>query len=172
MRETPIPIQLSGRYNQKQLSWDEYFMSIAYIASLRSKDPVTRVGACIVNPQNRIISTGYNGMPNGCDDSEMPWNKGVGLDNKSFYVVHAELNAILHSKSNLEGCRIYVTLFPCNECSKALVQSGIKEVIYLSDKYKDYDMTKASKYILDTAGIKYRQLKSDVNVEIDLKVAE
>lgn len=145
-------------------------MSVAQIASLRSKDPRTQVGACIVSPQNRIISTGYNGMPNGCDDAIMPWQKSEGLKDKHLYVVHAELNAILHSRTNLEGCRVYVTLFPCNECTKAIIQSGIEEVIYLSDKYEDKEETKAAKYMLGAAGIIYRQLVSDVEFEVDLKV--
>jgi len=154
------------------LTWDEYFISIAYIASLRSKDPKTKVGSCIVNQDNRIISTGYNGMPNGCDDTQMPWERADGLKDKNWYVVHSELNAILHSKVDLEGCKIYVTLFPCNECTKALIQSGIKEIIYLSDKYKDREQTIASKFMLDNAGIKYRRLVSDVSFEVNLKVIE
>ena len=108
-------------------------MSVAYISSLRSKDPRTQVGACIVDKNHRIISTGYNGMVNGCNDIDMPWGRSKGLDGKYLYVVHSELNAILHARINLEGCKIYVTLFPCNECVKAIIQSGIKEIIYLND---------------------------------------
>jgi len=154
------------------LSWDEYFMGIAYIASLRSKDPKTKVGSCIVNQDNRIISTGYNGMPNGCNDSIMPWDRAEGLKDKNWYVVHAEMNAILHSKTDLNSCKIYVTLFPCNECTKALIQSGIKEVVYLSDKYKDREQTIASKFMLDNAGIKYRKLVSEISFEVNLKIVE
>ena len=154
------------------LTWDEYFISIAYIASLRSKDPKTKVGSCIVNQDNRIISTGYNGMPNGCNDSIMPWDRAEGLKDTNWYVVHAEMNAILHSKTDLNSCKIYVTLFPCNECTKALIQSGIKEVVYLSDKYKDREQTIASKFMLDNAGIKYRKLVSEISFEVNLKIVE
>lgn len=142
------------------INWDEYFMSIAHMASLRSKDNVTQVGACIVDENKRIVSTGYNGMPSKCEDSKMCWEKGEGLNNKHFYVVHAELNAILSSKKDLEECVLYTTLFPCNECAKAIIQSGIKEVVYLSDKYKEHDKFKASKYLLDTASVTYRQVNN------------
>jgi len=154
------------------INWDEYFMSVAYISSLRSKDPNTQVGACIVNPSKHIVSTGYNGMPSHCDDSKMPWTKGEGLNNKHLYVVHSEINALLHAKVDLTGCIIYTTLFPCNECSKALIQSGISEVVYLSDKYKDREQFIASKFILNTAGVKYRQLISNTNIEIKLNIEE
>ena len=152
----------------KIINWDEYFMSVSYISSLRSKDNRTQVGACIVNKNHRIISTGYNGMPNNCDDSIMPWGLEEGLENKHLYVVHAELNAILHGKNDLIGCIIYTTLFPCNECAKAIIQSGIAEIVYLSDKYKDHDKFIASKFILDMAGVKYRQLISNTHIEIKL----
>lgn len=150
------------------LNWDDYFMSIAQVSALRSKDPSTQVGCCIVDKNKRIVSIGYNGMPHGHDD--MPWQRGEGLDSKYLYVVHAELNAILNSKKDLSGCTIYVTLFPCNECSKAIVQAGITELVYLSDKYKDLDSTKASKYILDKCGVTCRQLTSDASFNIDLSV--
>ena len=142
------------------LSWDEYFMGVAMLASYRSKDPNTQVGACIVNAKNRIMSVGYNGFPMGCSDDEFPWERqGSAYDTKYFYVCHAELNAILNSRdSNLEGCKIYVALFPCNECAKAIIQSGIKKVLYLSDKYKDTDGVKASKKMFDAAGVEYCQL--------------
>jgi len=145
-------------------------MSVAYISSLRSKDTRTQVGACIVNKSNRIISTGYNGMPNNCDDSEMPWEAKEGLESKYLYVVHSELNAILYAKNDLNGCILYSTLFPCNECSKTIVQSGISEVVYLSDKYKDMEQTIASRFILNMAGVKYRQLVSEAKIEIDLNI--
>lgn len=148
------------------LNWDEYFMSIAYIASLRSKDPNTQVGACITNKNHRIISTGYNGMPNGIDDSKMPWD----TPEKHLYVVHAELNALLHGRNDLEGCVLYTTLFPCNECAKAIIQSGIKEVIYLNDKYKDKYNFVASRFMLEQAGVNIRQLESDICVSLDLKL--
>ncbi|HHT44955.1 MAG TPA: dCMP deaminase family protein [Fastidiosipila sp.] len=142
------------------ISWDEYFMGIALLAAKRSKDPNTQVGACIVNEQNKIISIGYNGMPRGCDDDLFPWaREGAYLDTKYPYVTHAELNAILNSSGfNLEGCKIYVPLFPCNECSKAIIQSGIKHVYYLSDKYAETDQVKASKRMFDAAKIAYEPL--------------
>jgi len=150
------------------INWDDYFMSVAYISSLRSKDPRTQVGACIVDTNHRIISTGYNGMPNKCNDSEMPWESKEGLEGKYLYVIHAEQNSILYAKNNLNGCILYSTLFPCNECSKTIVQSGISEVVYLSDKYKDMEQTIASRFILNMAEVKYRQLISDCKIEITL----
>ena len=150
------------------INWDDYFMSVAYISSLRSKDPRTQVGACIVDKNHRIISTGYNGMPNNCPDSEMPWEAKEGLESKYLYVVHAEQNAILYGKNDLQGCTLYATLFPCNECSKSIIQSGISEVVYLSDKYNDSEQTIASRFILNMAGVKYRQLISDTMIEINL----
>ncbi len=144
------------------ISWDEYFMGIAMLAAKRSKDPSTQVGACIVSEDNIIISTGYNGMPKGCSDDEFPWER-EGEDNKYAYVVHAELNAILNANGrNLQGSRVYVALFPCNECAKAIIQSGVKEVVYLSDKYKDTMGNLASKRMLNAAGVKFTQLKTDV----------
>lgn len=141
------------------ISWDEYFLGIAMLAAQRSKDPNTQVGACIVSEDNIIISTGYNGMPKGCSDDEFPWTR-EGTDSKYPYVVHAELNAILNANGrDLHGSRVYVALFPCNECAKAIIQSGVREVIYLSDKYFDSLSTLASKRMLDAAGVHYRQLK-------------
>ena len=140
------------------ISWDEYFMGIAMLAARRSKDPSTQVGACIVSQDNIIISTGYNGMPKGCSDDEFPWER-EGAETKYPYVVHAELNAILNASGrDLRGSRIYVALFPCNECAKAIIQSGIREVYYLSDKYANTDSTLASKRMLRAAGVKYIQL--------------
>ena len=148
---------------QDYISWDEYFMGIAMLAARRSKDPNTQVGACIVSQDNIIISTGYNGMPKGCSDDTFPWNRD-GQDNKYAYVVHAELNAILNANGrDLRGSRIYVALFPCNECAKAIIQCGIKEVRYLSDKYKDTLGNLASKKMLDAAGVKYTRLVPEVN---------
>ena len=151
------------------ISWDEYFMGIAMLAARRSKDPSTQVGACIVSPDNIIISTGYNGMPHGCDDNEFPWNRD-GEENKYAYVVHAELNAILNANGrDLRGSRLYVALFPCNECAKAIIQSGVKEVVYLSDKYKDTMGNLASKRMLSAAGVKCTQLKAATkSITIDL----
>lgn len=144
------------------LSWDEYFMAVAKLSSMRSKDPSTQVGACIVSPDNRILSIGYNGAPNGYSDDKFPWDReGKPLDTKYLYVVHAERNAILNyrgHRKDFENSKIYVDLFPCNECAKEIIQSGIKEVIYLSDKYKDQEGTIASKKMLDECGVKYRQL--------------
>lgn len=147
------------------ISWDEYFMGIAMLSSYRSKDPNTQVGACIVNDRNKIMSVGYNGLPSGCSDDEFPWERtGDEYDTKYPYVCHAELNAILNSGgSNLEGCKVYVALFPCNECAKAIIQSGIKEVIYISDKYADSVGVKASKRMFDAAGVKYTQKKMQRN---------
>lgn len=143
------------------LSWDDYFMAVALLSGKRSKDPGTQVGACIVNENNIIESIGYNGLPKGCSDDEFPWEReGDVLNTKYAYVVHAELNAILNCKGkDLSGCRIYVGLFPCNECAKAIIQSGIKEVIYLSDKYAETDNVKASKRMFNAAKIKLTQLE-------------
>ena len=140
------------------LSWDEYFLGVAELSAARSKDPNTQVGACIVSEDNKILSVGYNGMPIGCNDDDMPWEReGDFLNSKYAYVCHAELNAILNSRHDLKGAKIYVSLFPCNECAKAIIQSGIKEVIYTSDKYANTDGTKASKMMLQMAGVKTRQ---------------
>lgn len=142
------------------ITWDEYFMGVAILASKRSKDPSTQVGACIVNQDNIILSTGYNGFPLGCSDDAFPWAR-EGDETKYPYVVHAELNAILNSNGkSLQGATIYVALFPCNECAKAIIQSGIKEVVYLSDKYAETDATKASKRMLNAAGVKLRRLET------------
>ena len=143
------------------INWDEYFMGVAKLSAFRSKDPNTKVGACIVTPDQRIVGVGYNGFPKGCEDDEFPWvNKGEFTETKYPYVVHAELNAILNYRGgSLEGAKIYVTLFPCNECAKAIIQCGIKEVFYLSDKYADTPGTRASKRMFDSAGVKYTQLK-------------
>ena len=145
------------------INWDEYFMGIAMLAARRSKDPSTQVGACIVSQYNIIISTGYNGMPKGCSDDEFPWDR-TGEDTKYPYVVHAELNAILNANGrDLRGSRLYVALFPCNECAKAIIQSGVKEVLYLSDKYATTPSTLASKRMLTAAGVKFTQLKTSID---------
>ncbi len=151
------------------ISWDEYFMGIAMLAARRSKDPSTQVGACIVSPDNIIISTGYNGMPKGCSDDEFPWDR-EGEQTKYPYVVHAELNAILNANGrDLRGSRIYVALFPCNECAKAIIQSGIREVVYLSDKYDKTPANMASKRMLDAAGVKYTRMKTEhTSIVLDL----
>ena len=148
---------------QDYISWDEYFMGVAMLAARRSKDPNTQVGACIVSQDNIIISTGYNGMPKGCSDDEFPWER-TGEQTKYPYVVHAELNAILNASGrDLRNSRIYVALFPCNECAKAIIQSGVKEVLYLSDKYATTPSTLASKRMLTAAGVKFTQLKTSID---------
>ena len=141
---------------QDYLSWDEYFMGIAELSARRSKDPSTQVGACIVDDNNKIMSVGYNGMPKACSDDEFPWDREGGqLETKYFFVCHAELNAILNYRGgSLEGSRIYATLFPCNECAKAIIQAGIKEIIYACDKYADSASVVASKMMFKAAGIK------------------
>ena len=156
---------------QDYLSWDEYFMGIAILSSQRSKDNNTQVGACIVDNENKILSVGYNGMPTGCDDDAMPWEReGDFLDTKYPYVCHAELNAILnYNGGSLRGAKVYVTLFPCNECTKAIIQSGIKEVIYLSDKYAETDSTRAAKRMFDLTKVKYKPYKmSGKNITLSL----
>ena len=146
---------------ENYLTWDEYFMGIALISAERSKDPNSQVGACIVDKDNKIVSLGYNGAPIGYDDDkDMTWEReGDFLDTKYAYVCHSELNAILNSKMPVKDCKIYVTLFPCNECAKAIIQSGIKEVIYLNDKYEGTKENIASKKMLDACGVSYKQYK-------------
>ena len=151
------------------ISWDEYFMGIAMLAAKRSKDPSTQVGACIVSTDNIIISTGYNGMPKGCSDDEFPWER-EGEENKYPYVVHAELNAILNANGrDLRDSRLYVALFPCNECAKAIIQAGIREVVYDSDKYNGTPSDVASKKMFDAAGVKYMKYhKTGKKLEIEV----
>ena len=142
------------------ISWDEYFMGVSLLAAKRSKDPNTQVGACIVDKNNIILSTGYNGFPYGCSDDVYPWERD-GDDTKYNYVVHAELNAILNARGkDLNGARLYVDFFPCNECAKAIIQSGISEIVYLYDKYADTPATIASKKMLASAGIKLRKFEA------------
>ena len=142
------------------LDWEEYFMGIAFLAARRSKDPVTQVGACIVNNENKIVGIGYNGLPIGCNDDEFPWSKEStnDLENKYMYVCHAEVNAILNKNSiDVNGCTMYVALFPCNECAKVIIQSRIKEVVYLSDKHAEKPHTIGAKKMFQASGVKYRQ---------------
>lgn len=149
------------------ISWDEYFMGLAHLSALRSKDPNTQVGACIVDRDNKVVSIGYNGMPRGCDDHEFPWEREGGfLDTKYAFVVHAELNAILNSPRSVSGCSIYVSLFPCNECAKAIIQSGIRKIVYESDKYDGTEGNIASKKMLNEAGVELQQLPYAVNVAL------
>ena len=150
------------------ISWDEYFMSVAMLSAMRSKDPNTQVGACIVNQDRKIVGTGYNGFPIGCSDDELPWGReGNPLQTKYPFVCHAELNAILNSISrDLRGCTLYVVMFPCNECAKAIIQSGIREVIYRDNKYPDSDSVKASTMMLESAGVKLRQMVLNKTLEV------
>lgn len=162
-----------NKQRQNYLSWDEYFMGIAVLSSMRSKDPNTQVGACIVK-NNRILSIGYNGTPNGFEDKFFPWGReGKFLNTKYPFVCHAEMNAISNfegSKKDFNDSKLYVTLFPCNECAKLVVQNGIKEIIYLEDKYKDTDGVKASKLMFDTCGVKYKQFPKNQKEIIELNI--
>lgn len=164
---------MSGK-REGYITWDEYFMSVAMMSAMRSKDPSTQVGACIVSGSNKILSMGYNGLPTGCSDDSFPWTKSNANEDpynaKYSYVTHAELNAILNYRGgSLEGSKIYVTLFPCNECAKAIIQSGIKTLIYGDDKYADTPEVRASKRMLDAAGVRYYQYqKSGRHVELEL----
>ncbi len=146
-----------GGKREDYISWDEYFMGVAALAGMRSKDPNTQVGACIVSDDNKILSMGYNGFPRGCSDEEFPWEReGEMLDTKYPFVTHSELNAILNYRGgSLEGTKLYVSLFPCNECAKAIIQAGIKTVVYKSDKYKGTPGNIASKRMFDAAGVRY-----------------
>ena len=156
------------------ISWEQYFMGIALLSSKRSKDPNTKVGACIVNTDNKIVGIGYNGMPIGCDDKEMPWARKADneLDTKYPFVVHAELNAILNSnQANLKGCTIYCSLFPCNECAKAIIQSGIRKVVFYENKYADTNSVKASQLMFKAVGIEveeYVRLGNTDDFEVEL----
>ena len=156
------------------ISWDEYFMAIAKLSAMRSKDPNTQVGACIVSDDNRILSIGYNGAPNGFSDERFPWARdGANLETKYPYVCHAEMNAILNyrgSKKDLEHAKIYVDLFPCNECAKIIIQSGIKDVIYLSDKYANSENNIASRKLFDECGVTYKKIELDGEKEIMIKL--
>jgi dCMP deaminase len=150
------------------LDWDSYFMALAHLSAMRSKDPNTNVGAVIVDDMHRIVSIGYNGMPRGCYDDQFPWEReGDFLHTKYAYVVHAELNAILNSARPVAGCTLYVSLFPCNECAKAIIQSGIKAIVYECDKYAETDATKASKKMLSNAGVAMRQLDFETKVTVE-----
>ena len=152
---------------QDTLSWDEYFMGLAHLSALRSKDPNTQVGAAIVDENKRVVSVGYNGFPKGCSDDEFPWEREGGvLVSKYAFVVHAELNAILNSPRPVAGCTIYVSLFPCNECAKAIIQSGIKKIVYESDKYADTETTMASKRMLRAAGVELVRLENTVELTV------
>ena len=161
-----------NKKREDYLNWDTYFMALAELSSMRSKDPSTTVGAVVVSSDNRILSIGYNGAPNGFHDDDFPWaREGNPLDTKYLYVVHAERNAILNyrgAKKELEWAKVYVTLFPCNECAKEIIQSGIKEVIYISDKYKTTDEVISSKKMFDACGVTYRILDEECKKKITI----
>lgn len=152
------------------ISWDEYFMGVALLSAKRSKDPNTKVGACIINAKKRIIGIGYNGFPMGCDDDVFPWgstSENGALDTKYPYVVHAEANAILNTTAqSLDNASLYVSLFPCNDCAKLIIQSGIKRIVYMDDKYKNEDNNIAARKMFDAAGVKYEKLDKKLTVEI------
>ena len=153
------------------ISWDEYFMGISKLSGMRSKDPSTQVGACIVSEDNKILSMGYNGFPMGCSDDAFPWEReGDTLHTKYAFVTHSELNAILNYRGgSLSGAKLYVSLFPCNECAKAIIQAGIRTVVYESDKYADTPSGIASRKMLDAAGVRYYQYQP-TGREINLKL--
>ncbi len=154
-----------GGKRKDYISWSDYFMGIAILSAQRSKDPNSQVGACIVSPDNKIVGIGYNGFPVGCSDDELPWEREAPspYETKYPYVCHAELNAILNKNTaDLRGCRIYVTLFPCSECTKLIIQSGITQIIYLSDKYHDSETCCAARRMLDMVGVQYVAFKPSV----------
>ncbi|MCI7723803.1 MAG: dCMP deaminase family protein [Erysipelotrichaceae bacterium] len=155
------------------LTWDEYFMGLAHLSALRSKDPNTQVGAAIVDENHRVVSVGYNGFPTGVSDDEFPWSREGGvLTSKYAFVVHAELNAILNSQRSVRGCTIYVSLFPCNECAKAIIQSGIKKIVYESDKYNGVDTNIASKRMLKAAGVELVRISNTISIQVEKKINE
>ena len=151
------------------LNWDDYFMGLAHLSAKRSKDPSTQVGAVIVTNEHRVVGIGYNGFPNGCDDDEFPWaREGEYAQTKYPFVVHAELTASVNSNQQCRNCTIYVSLFPCNECAKAIIQSGIKRIVYECDKYADTDGVKASKRMLKAAGVELVQLDHTVSLNVEI----
>lgn len=155
------------------LTWDEYFMGLAHLSALRSKDPNTQVGAAIVDENHRVVSVGYNGFPTGVSDDEFPWSReGDVLTSKYAFVVHAELNAILNSQRSVRGCTIYASLFPCNECAKAIIQSGIKKIVYESDKYNGVDTNIASKRMLKAAGVELVRISNTISIHVEKKINE
>lgn len=160
-----IDKSLLGKKRTDYLSWDEYFMGIAKLSAGRSKDPNTQVGACIVSEDNHILSIGYNGAPNNFNDDRFPWNReGKDTETKYMYVCHAEANAINNypgSRKDLKGSKIYVDLFPCNECAKQIIQAGISEVVYLSDKYNNTPGNLVAKKLFDECGVVYRQMEKE-----------
>lgn len=166
MSDTRIKFEIENSENIKEnhISWDEYFMGVAILSALRSKDPNTKVGACIVGLDHKIKTTGYNGMPSGIDETKISWNRESEdpLNTKYPYVCHAELNAILNATTPLKDCILYVTLFPCNECAKAVIQSGIKKVVYLDDKYHDVNYSVASRKLLTMARVEMLRYEGEI----------
>ena len=162
-----------GKRVDNVLTWDEYFMGLAHLSALRSKDPNTQVGAAIVDENHRVVSVGYNGFPTGVSDDEFPWSReGDVLTSKYAFVVHAELNAILNSQRSVRGCTIYVSLFPCNECAKAIIQSGIKKIVYESDKYNGVDTNIASKRMLKAVGVEFVRISNTISIHVEKKINE
>ena len=157
----------TGQKRTNYISWDEYFMGIAMMSSHRSKDPNSQVGVCIVDVDKKIVGVGYNGFPKGINDDDLPWSReGTNeLEKKYYYVMHGETNAITNSNVSLKDCTVYTTLFPCNDCAKCIIQSGITDIIYLSDKYHDKDFIIASKKMFDMTGVKYRPFDNGNNPE-------
>ncbi|XP_048774472.1 deoxycytidylate deaminase-like [Ostrea edulis] len=176
LKDCKLNKELTSKKRNDYLEWPDYFMAIAFLSAQRSKDPRTQVGACIVNEEKKIVGIGYNGMPVGCHDDKMPWGRESDnvLNTKQLYVCHAELNAVLNKNSaDVKNCSIYVALFPCNECAKVVIQSGIKEVIYYSDKYHDKPEFVASRRMLDMSGVKYRQyIPKKQQITIDFTAIE
>lgn len=162
---------MSGK-RKDYISWEQYFMAVAMLSAQRSKDPNTQVGSCIVDRRRRIVAVGYSGFPTGCPDDELPWGReGAPLQTKYPFVCHAELNAILNRNSaDLCGCTLYTTLFPCNECAKAIIQSGITEVVFLSDKYCDTDSDKAARIMFDMAGVRVRKFTERISIRLEAEV--
>lgn len=161
-----------GLQRKDYISWDQYFMGVAKLSAMRSKDPNTQVGACIASNDNRLLSTGYNGAPRGYEDENFPWSReGNKLETKYFYVVHAERNAILNFRGigkELEDAKMYIDLFPCNECAKEIIQCGIKEVVYIHDKYSNTEEVIAAKILFDTCGVKYRNLSEENQIDLNI----
>ncbi|KAF7710059.1 hypothetical protein HF521_008931 [Silurus meridionalis] len=158
----PPPMATTGSYKD-----EVYFMTVALLFAKKSPDPNTKVGACIVNQEGKIVGIGYNKMPNGCENADFPWKRGKYDDptTKHQYVCHAELNAIVNKTSvDVKGCTIYVTLFPCNQCARILIQSGVRNLVYLSNKRKDRPDTNVSNKLLDTAGVTCRQFTAQGDV--------
>jgi dCMP deaminase len=169
--KSPIEAKIHNSSNLKRknyLSWDETFMQMSYLIAQRSKDPNTQVGACVVDENNVIVGLGYNGFPRGCSDDNLPWGRERELklsETKYAYVVHAEVNAIYNANKSVEGCKLYCYLFPCNECAKTIIQTGIKEIIYAVDFYHNEEQCIASRRMLDLAGIKCRQYVPQNNLQ-------